>query len=378
MSRKTEYYINTLVALIYNWEPAPELGSCINKLYKLSKEHTMSVMIGSFIKSRYPEGYTDKIKEETALRTALHIMQKTEYKILAAELDRRKIKYIPIKGIRLCEMYPKNMLREMSDVDILVHPEDIEAITEIMTENGYEHSHAGHHEIYINENNVCFEIHTRLIDEKRNNRLGTYFDGVWQYALKCGNGSCYVLSPEDEYIYLLAHLYGHFHMGGCGVRYILDIWIYLQENLDMDFEVVGKTLKLYKLNRFADNISRLGMAWFGGKKPDEITDALGEYIINSGTHGRTNQYSLAVSGEEKTAMASVLKRKLFLTGDEMKKRYPWIRYRPLIPIGYIYRAFDMAVHKREKIDEYTKSVAGVNKQSVREYKKMMEKFGVKE
>lgn len=376
MSRKTEYYINAIKSLIYKREPMPELGSSTDKLYKLSKRHDMSVMVGNFINKYYPESYTDKMKEETALRTALHIMQKTEYKRLAAELDDRKIKYIPLKGIRLCEMYPKNMPREMSDVDILVHPEDIETITEIMTENGYEHSHAGHHEIYKNQNSVCFEIHTRLIDEKRNNRLETYFGDVWDYALKTGNSSGYVLSPEDEYIYLLAHLYGHFSMGGCGVRYILDIWIYLQENFDMDFEMVNKTLKLYKMNRFADNISKLGMVWFGGKKQSEVIYELGEYIMNSGTYGRTEQYSLAVSDESKTAMGSVLKRKLFLSTDEMKQRYPWIRYRPLVPIGYIYRVFDMAVNKKGKIGEYTKSVAGVNKQSVKEYKRMMDKFGV--
>lgn len=377
MSRKTEYYINTLVALIYNWEPAPELGSCTNKLYKLSGEHNMSVMVGNFIKKYFPERYTDRMKEENTIRTALHLMQKAEYKKLAAELDYRKIKYIPLKGIRLSKMYPKNMLREMSDIDILVHQEDIPEITEIMKNAGYEHQHSGHHEIYKNQDNVCFEIHTKLIDEKRNNSLEQYFDNVWEGALRSGNGSGYVMSPEDEYIYLLAHLYGHFHMGGCGVRYILDIWIYMQENLDMDFELIDKILKIYKMKRFSDNILKLGKVWFEGAKPSEVTDELGEYIISSGTYGRTEQYSLSVADEGNSAMASILKRKIFLSSDEMKKRYPWIRCRLLVPIGYIYRIIDMAVNKKGKIGEYAKSAAGVNENAVREYRQMMNKFGVR-
>lgn len=378
MSRKTEYYIKTLVSLIYKKEPVPELGSCADKLYKLSKTQDMSVMVGNFIKKYFPERYTDRMKEENAIRTALHLMQMAEYKKLASELDYRRIKYIPLKGIRLSKMYPQNMLREMNDVDILVHQEDIAEISEIMKNAGYEHKHSGHHEIYKNQNNVCFEIHTKLIDEKRNNSLEQYFDSVWEGALRSVNGSGYVMPPEDEYIYLLAHLYGHFHMGGCGVRYILDIWIYMQENLDMDFELIDKILKIYKMKRFSDNILKLGRVWFEGDKPSEVTDELGEYIISSGTYGRTEQYSLSVADEGSSAITSVLKRKIFLNTDEMKKRYPWIRYRPLVPIGYLYRAFELAVNKKEKIGEFTKSVAGVNKQSVREYKRMMDKFGVKE
>lgn len=375
MERTTEYCISAISSLLYN-KPAEKIerAEC-EKMYGVLKNHGMSIMAGNFIRNNCPEYMTDEMKAEIALRTAHAIRQKQEYKKIINLFAERKIKYIPLKGVRLASIYPDNMVREMSDVDILIQEEDIEKITDIFEQSGYRHKHSGHHEVY-EKDDICFEAHTSLIDEKRNNKLYDYFQDVWSSALRTENDYEYVLKTEDEYLYLLAHLYGHFHMGGCGIRYILDLYLFTKEHPDMNFEYIDSVLKKYKMQSFENNIANLAMVWFGRGRPNDITKELADFVMSSGTYGKASEYVLSVSEEKKSAISSVMYRKLFLSADEMKKRYPWIKVNIMLPLGYIYRGAEAIICKRKAINGVTKAIAKVDKKKIREYKNKMKRFGV--
>ncbi len=307
-------FINVINNVIFDKE-IETAGIDLDKIRTLAKSHSMRSVVFEFIKKQYgadSEMYA-ACERQNDLIAYGHIVRQKEFEAVSAQLKKEQIRYMPLKGILLAELYPNASLREMSDIDILVDRGNMSSVRKLMTERGYSFEHKGHHDVYRKEPGICFEIHETVLDKQRDTGLDRFFADPWSLAES--DGIEYRLTRENEYIYLMTHLYGHFHQGGIGVRTVLDVYLYEKKH-KLDFDRINRVFEEHGLAKFVNNIRTLSETWFSGAKPEPLTEELGEYIMTSGTYGkisRLNKDLFDTDISKAKNISNMLKRKLFLS-----------------------------------------------------------------
>ena len=147
-----------------------------------------------------------------------------------------------IKGESLAQFYKEPLLRLSSDVDIIIHKNDIEKVIMLLKENEYEVQPlkpGGHHfkcfhkiygllEVHVSfymdvTNDICFKNLIKFQEDYREIQIPEI-------------GNVHVLGYTDGLLYLLIHFIKHFISFGAGIRHVMDIAFYLEnyyENIDM-------------------------------------------------------------------------------------------------------------------------------------------------
>jgi hypothetical protein len=135
-------------------------------------------------------------------------------KILSA-FNQRGIPVISLKGIALAEMlYENPALRTMSDMDILVQPDDLKRASSLLIEMGYKQmtspvyqAHPFHGAPYYKQTTfpIFIELHWDLEDEKL---MSTPREKIWGRAqtLQLQWGKTMVLSLEDTLMFSVVQL----------------------------------------------------------------------------------------------------------------------------------------------------------------------------
>ncbi len=137
---------------------------------------------------------------------------------------RQGIAVIVLKGGALAEtVYPHRAVRPMSDIDLLVRPEALEAMDESLTVLGYGFVGRGRPKAYWRTQHyhltfqpppaaplaVPIEVHWAL--ERATSPFRIDLDGLWQRALSAtiAGVETRVLAPEDQLLHLCMHLCKH-------------------------------------------------------------------------------------------------------------------------------------------------------------------------
>lgn len=352
-------------------------GIKLENVYLLARAHDMNKIFFEFVKKNY--GKASKEYAEYSRKNDLldykYVCLCREYNALRRHMEEQGISYLPIKGIVTKEIYPHPELREMSDADI--YTADVSAVREYLTGKGYDFGPKGHHDVYTKPPGICFEIHKTLIDKQRDTGFDKYFENPAE--LSTANGCEMRLTPENEFLYLTAHLYGHFHQGGTGVRSVLDLYLY-KEKIPLDFEYANKIFAEIGIADFAENIMNVAEGWFSDGEKTPLTEELGDYIMTSGTYGKIDRATLDLSDENSSKLENIryiVKRKLFLSGDEIKKRYPWAENGFLMPAAYAKRVFEVIAKNPEEMRIRAAELKKTNKKKLKEHKERMKRFGVK-
>ena len=266
-------------------DPGRIAGMDMDALYKQANTHLLTAVVAHALETAgVKEERFVKAKKHSALKNAQMDMEMSE---VFAELDAAGIWHMPLKGTVLQHIYPVYGMRQMSDHDILFDAKRADDVKKIMEKLGFsvEHFGAGNHDVYHKEPVSNFEMHTSLFGSKHDEKMYKYYTDVKKRLL--GDGYEKHFSPEDFYIYMLAHEYKHYSKGGTGLRSILDVYVYLQkESLDMDY-VATETEKL-GIAEFEAANRLLAQHLFSGK---ELTDAdkdMLEYVLSSGVYGTMN------------------------------------------------------------------------------------------
>lgn len=378
MRKDFQDFVNIINNVIFDKEiEASDID--FEKMYLLAKSHNMCTILFCFIKKQLgTESDIYKTYEHKSdLLGYKYVIQEREYEALCTLLQDKEIRYIPVKGTILKKLYPSSEMREMSDIDIFLDKEVMPAVNEYLIKHGYAFEHKGHHDVYRREPGICFELHETLIDRQRNTGFDKYFENPWQLS-RYSEGR-YMLTPENEFIYLMAHLYGHFHQGGSGIRTVLDIYLYKEKNR-LDFEYISRVFEQNGILQFADNIISLADVWFAGAEATQITEELGAYMMTSGTYGRIERLKLDLSSADSSKMKNILctvKRKLFLNKKELNIRYPWSKRLILLPIAYLVRAGDAVINHSKEVHCWINEFKTMDNTEVKEHKKRMQRFGVR-
>ena len=155
----------------------------------------------------------------------------SEYQTITQELQKNSIPFSPLKGIWLLEnLYPSNYPRLTSDMDILVHPEDIQKVSELSREMGYKQdplrsrfdskisSPPGHHIPALRKNSISIEWHFKP--------YSTASSEICRELLETPG-------PEVHFYVMAKHLQRHYQAGFGQLKWLFDL-ILLSSQLPLD------------------------------------------------------------------------------------------------------------------------------------------------
>lgn len=206
------------------------------------------------------------------------------------ELETAGIRHMPLKGSILKNWYPKSGMREMADCDIFIDASRRDDVRDIFAERGYEIKsyNKSNHDIYEKSPVYNFEMHVKLFpDGLFDVPAGTWAEGLWDRLLPIeGTAYRYRFTPEDFYVFALAHAYKHFSHSGTGIRTLADIFV-MNRHLSSSADRAGIGRKLFALGiaEYERNSRLLSEKMFGcGFAQDEAGNI---YEMSSGKVAET-------------------------------------------------------------------------------------------
>ena len=175
-----------------------------------------------------------------------------ETKRVLEALECAGIDYIPLKGAVVKDCYPESWYRTSSDVDILVHENQLDgAVQAVVGIPGYTAGEKEKHDISLySENGYHIELHFLLIEYFP--KADYILSQVWDYSWSDG-GCMYHMSNEFYYLYHIIHMAKHFIHGGCGIKPFIDMWL-IEKNFAMDYDVFFDMLSSCGMKSFYENV----------------------------------------------------------------------------------------------------------------------------
>jgi hypothetical protein len=187
-----------------------------NNIYKICKSHQIIPLVFSGIANSNIkfEGYEDFFNI-SAQQMFLDQQQVGVTANIVKAFEDNKIEYMLFKGIISKRLYPNSEMRTMSDVDILIRPEQYGMIEKIMSGLGCEYKYESDHEYVWTKNKVVsIELHKCLVPTY-NKDYYAYFGDGWRLAKKQEISEYgYQMSEEDFFIYNFIHFAKHYRDGG--------------------------------------------------------------------------------------------------------------------------------------------------------------------
>lgn len=269
--------------------------------------------------------------------------------------DRNHIDYMPLKGCNMKSRYPKPELRMMGDADILIRPEQYDAITPLLENLGMAPKKETDHELVWENAALYLELHKHLIPSYNKDFYAFFGDG-WQLA-RLSDGSRHAMTPEDEWIYLFTHFAKHFRDGGIGCRHMVDLWVYLRTYPQLDWNYVSSAMHQLKLLEFHENIRRLLAVWFEDAPADEKMDLMSQFVFSSGSWGAAESRLLSRTVRDSrhsplgfSGKAVYIWNTLFPDVATLREKYTILKKAPyLLPLVWLIRPFYKLLFERHTL-----------------------------
>lgn len=261
---------------------------------------------------------------------------------------KERIPFILLKGQVLRGLYPEEWMRNSCDLDILVHPVDMDRAGKVLLSLGFERVEGlSAHDVTYKLGTVHIELHFDLIEEHVFPEVSEVLSHVWEECRDCEYE--YVMSDEFFYFYHVAHMAKHFQNGGCGVRSILDLW-FLNHRLDFVKDKRDALLLKGGLLKFDEGMRALAEAWFsGGSRSEYATlSELEKFVMMGGAYGRTDS-SVAVKKKQRGGRLGYFLSRIFAPMSLLVKYYPVLEKHPyLMPVYQVKRWIDAMARDRKK------------------------------
>ena len=320
----------------------------LDSIYEFSQKHMLASMVGTVLKGAGIS--SNSFSNAIALAQRKVVILNNDIKNVTAALDAAGIWYMPLKGVALKDLYPCFDIREMADCDILFDKTKDADVKALMEGFGFETKsfRKSNDDDYFKPPVSHFEMHRLLFGDHHDKKLYEYYKHVKNRLLKDPeNEYGYHFSPEDFYVFMIAHEYKHYNLGGTGLRSLLDTFVYLQ-NTTLDMEYVASEIDKLGISEYEQQNRNLAMALFSDGELSEENQAMLDYIIESGTFGTTEhsvQNRLQKNGDGKLRY---IKRRIFgpdkddQDRKQFERRYAtFFKYpilRPFLPFYRFIRA----------------------------------------
>ena len=351
-----------LLSLYLNKKEDPSFivdQATINFFYKLSKYHSLRAILYLAIKDTkvsIEPHYLDKLEQYYLNNVKKSLSFDKERKELYEYLNNHQIDFLPLKGIIIKDYYLDPHSREFADNDILFDDDKSDLVKAFFVNKGYEVElyKRSNHDVYQKKPFYNFEMHRALFGETGDNQKNIVYFKDYLTKAHLKDNYEHELSKEDFYIYFTAHTYKHFHVSGCGIRTLIDYYVYLKNN-ELDFVFINKELEQLDLLDFSNQIKSLSIKLFNDEPLDDKEEEMLIYIASSGTYG-TLEHSVAKGVKEKGKFGYFMSR-IFPPYRFYKSAYPWAYYCPiLIPIAWLARFFRILFKNPKKATNELKTI----------------------
>lgn len=325
------YLISILKALLKDEQPPePPEGCDLGIVFKLAQAHSVAGMAYYAIEKLDipPEGeFAAAWRQVRDKAIVKDITQLSELESIGAAFSSAGIRYLPLKGSIIKHYYPQSDMRTMADIDMLIDPENVGKARDIMLSLGYSCEHFGYdvHDIYHKPPVMNVEIHRELFGEEGQEFKGV-FGSPWELCER--DGMRFRFRDNEFFAYVLAHAIKHLEEGGTGIRTVMDLWVCLDSNKNIDAEKALALLESSGKRSAAERLIALSRVWFGDAPHTDETMALQRYILGSGTYGTvTNsaQNRIKTSGR-----AGYFFQLIFPTFTHMRQHYPILKKAPVL------------------------------------------------
>lgn len=374
--REKDYLLLLLRCAILK-QSAPVMQNIdMNRLLKLAKDQQVYSTVLPCLEAS--QALTDEDRK-TWNNYRLTELQKTlvvnhERESILADFDKNGIKYILLKGLTIRELYPETLMRQMSDNDIMITYDSREAAAEIMKAHGYFcSSSTDKSDDYLKEPYTMIELHLELFNHEYMKEIFTS-DLVWSTATATNDGTMlYKMKDELAYAFALLHMFKHYIMEGCGIRFLCDMYLLNKNSQSLDFNYIDDLLQRIQDNPtsvliedlpdisipyFKSMVDGLALAVFEDRKPTEDQMNLLTDMLNGAVYGKGVSYGERVSSHG-GKLGYVIYR-LFPKWCIMKDNYPVLGKLPfLLPFFYVKRIFDRMRYKKSAIKKEIKNIKKV-------------------
>lgn len=338
----------------------------VQKMLALAKKQAIAniVYCGLQKDESYSAEELRPIGEYAEVCTFQYLRQEQELLRLCSALKKEKIRFVLLKGSRMRAFYPSPEMRSSCDIDILTDAPD-DTILAVMQSLGYQYEKDNGTTLnFTLAPLVAVEMHRFLFDDRLS--FHGYFASVWDHVIPAQDGSteCF-LTEEDFYLYMIAHLVKHFTRYGCGLRPLLDLYVYEREAGDLcDFAAAEKKLEEMDLLYFTEQMRELLKKWFEDGNLTEQDKELTNYLLNSGIYG--TEMTIQANRFRRSGSLCGLKARLFITHvfpplRIMRPMYPRLLRCPVfLPVAWIARLLRILFRGKmgEKTHDVMKSVDG--------------------
>lgn len=362
MTTVAAYLSNLVLSQIQKKPPKPIPNNItFEQILDITSRNSMDgIILRALLQLELSEEQRNQCKGILLTKTIISMSQGMELTRISQAFEEALIKNQPMKGAILRVYYPEPEMREMGDIDILVQDCDMDHVQHILEGLQYEFvKKESHHDIYLKKSVLMVEVHRCLYDAKVDGGQSSYFGTFERSHRREGYQVTYEFSKEDFYIYMIAHMAKHFYKRGCGIRNLVDIYVYRERfHNSLDEEYMRREFEKCGLTQFVIHMEKLTNIWLGGEEGTDFYDDLFEYLMNCGIYGLDQNGIWNKFGNEKILGNKISKIQLkrwyyFPPYRYMKEYYPWLEKASfLLPVAWCLRAFGgifahKGIHKRE-------------------------------
>lgn len=304
----------------------------------LAAHHQLSHLVGACVIAHGliddPQLLADCRRDKISIGLQLQA-QEAEAQRICAALSQHNIPYIRLKGQVIRSYYPQPWMRNSRDVDILIPKQFSKDICQTLCQQfGYSILSDGGHDITLRaRNGLWMEMHYQLMQDGSIPRLET----IWDRAEPTGVGTEHRMCNADFFLYYLAHMAKHFRNGGCGIRPVMDLWLFMKRGYRGP--MLDELLRQHGLLQFTEMMEQLCKVWFGGERHNESTRRIESFLLRGGVHGDEQFYHVTTLQKNKGKSRYLLSR-VFPPFDALRQQYPRLQRQPwLAPFMAIHRLF---------------------------------------
>ena len=342
----------------------------LKQLLIMARKHSVASMVCMALEKTAVFANADEAAKKQWLEVKNKAVRKNmlldaERKAILHELEIQGIWYMPLKGSILKDWYPKPGMREMADNDILFDPSGREQVREIFQNRGYKTVSFGklNHDEYEKPPIYNFEMHVELYHKIYDTFNEKYADVKQRLIPDAEVPYRLHFTPEDFYVFVIAHAYKHYSSSGTGIRTLADIYIMNQKlGGTMNWEYVDSELRGLGIFSYERESRELAQKLFGiAELPTEANLSEAEqqmlaYYLGASTYGTIENRTLNKMRKlqpDGGAITAHTKRKYLLSrifpGREWCEAYaPTVyKYPVLLPFFWVWRLAVKGVKRRD-------------------------------
>ncbi len=237
--------------------------------------------------------------------------------LLFNALREREIRFQPMTGYVMRRYYPQPTWRISSDLDVTIAGDRFYEVGEMLDNLGFTR---------VEDTR---EFDTYVLDHVIIRLYQEHDDTLWS-RLETTDGYEHHYDDESYYIRILQFLRKRFAEGTCGIRAVLDLYMYRMAKSEVVATDLSERLEKEGLTRFEESMVQLANVWFGDAEMTDDMMLLGSYIASSGT----------LAEIEEVEQREHPWRRIFPRYATMKRRYPFLgRIKIMLPVMWVVRWF---------------------------------------